>query len=174
MQYPEACAGILRFDIAVNLHNISGVLISINYIFFFFANLFTSNGRYYRIRKKRWTERFVLQVRYYVYGMFKHEEPPFKISKKRKFNPLQKLSYIAVMYIAMPVVILTGWAMMFPEAVFIDKIFGTSGLHLADLVHIIAGFVLSMFMFIHIYLCTVALPLGSSFRGMITGWHDKH
>ena len=106
------------------------------------------------------TKGLLRQFRYYAWGIFRGDPHPYPHSEERKFNPLQKLSYIAVMYIFMPVVIITGWGLMFPDAVVIGKIFGTSGLHLADLLHIISGFVLSMFMFIHVYLCTIAQPPG--------------
>jgi thiosulfate reductase cytochrome b subunit len=73
----------------------------------------------------------------------------------------------------MPFVIITGWAMIFPELIFVNKIFGTSGLHVTDLVHIMMGFILSLFMFVHIYLCTIGKPAGSHFRAMLSGWHHS-
>ena len=53
----------------------------------------------------------------------------------------------------------------------VDGIFGVNGLVLTDLLHVIMGFLLSIFMIIHIYTITMGLhPLGN-FRAIITGWH---
>jgi thiosulfate reductase cytochrome b subunit len=46
-------------------------------------------------------------------------------------------------------------------------------LHLTDLVHIIVGFFLSVFMVIHIYLCTIGKPAGTNFRAIMSGWHHS-
>lgn len=171
LQYSNPDYSIMEFNLAVSLHNISGIILTASYVLFFFGNIFTSNGKYYRIKKKGWPKRLVKQFRYYTIGIFKGEEAPYKVTAKRKFNPMQKFSYILIMHIIMPVLFLTGWALMFPDLIFINKIFGTSGIHFTDLVHIIAGFVLSIFMVIHIYFCTISKVPGASFRAMITGWH---
>ena len=53
----------------------------------------------------------------------------------------------------------------------VDGIFGVNGLVLTDLLHVIMGFLLSIFMIVHIYTITMGLyPLGN-FRAIITGWH---
>src|SRR4030043_276585 len=55
---------------------------------------------------------------------------------------------------------------------FIGKIFGTGGLLLTDLIHVILGFLMSLCMFVHIYKCTLAKTPSSSFRAIITGWQQ--
>ena len=113
------------------------------------------------------------QFRFYVYGVFKKEDPPYPVTKKRKFNPLQLVSYVGAMYILMPLVIISGLALLFPEIIVTD-VFGWSGIHLTDLLHIIAGFMLSLFMIIHIYFCTFGHTVTSNFKGMIDGYHHVH
>jgi thiosulfate reductase cytochrome b subunit len=105
--------------------------------------------------------------------LFKGEGAPYPVSKKRKFNPMQKLSYLLVMYVLMPVMIVTGLALMYPEII-IEDVFGISGIHLTDLFHIISGFVLSVFMVVHVYFCTIGKTPVSNFRSMVTGWHEAH
>ncbi len=70
-------------------------------------------------------DRLILQVKYYLFGVFKGEKPPFPENENRKFNPLQKVTYIAVMYVATPLVILSGIALLFPEII-IDKVLGST------------------------------------------------
>jgi thiosulfate reductase cytochrome b subunit len=173
MQYSNPEYPLIRFDIAVSIHNISGILLSVNYLFVFIGNLATHNGAYYRIRLKGFYKELLSQGRYYMFGIFKGEKAPFPINAERKFNPLQKVAYVAVIYFLMPLIIITGWALIFPEMIFINKIFGTSGLHVTDLFHITIGFILSLFMLIHIYLCTIGKPSGTHFRAMLSGWHQS-
>lgn len=173
MQYSNPEYPLIRFDIAVSVHNISGILLSVNYFFVFIGNLTTGNGKYYKIRLKGMYQELLAQGRYYLFGIFRGEKAPYPINGERKFNPLQKISYVAVLYFLMPLIIITGWALIFPEMIFVNKIFGTSGLHVTDLLHITIGFILSLFMLIHIYLCTMGKPRGSHFRAMLSGWHHS-
>lgn len=173
MQYSNPEYPLIRFDIAVSIHNISGILLSLNYLVILAGNIFTPNGAYYKIRLKGFYKELAAQAKYYLFGIFRGEKAPYPINGERKFNPLQKISYVAVIYCLMPLVMITGWALIFPEVIFVKKMFGTSGLHLTDLLHIVVGFVLSLFMLIHIYLCTIGKPAGSHFRAMLSGWHHS-
>jgi thiosulfate reductase cytochrome b subunit len=173
MQYSNPEFPMLRFDLAVSIHNTSGILLSLNYLVIILGNIFTINGRFYKIKRIGFMQELISQANYYLFGIFKGNKAPYPINSERKFNPLQKISYVAVLYFLMPLVIVTGWAMIFPEMIFFNKIFGTSGLHFTDLVHILMGFILSLFMFVHIYLCTIGKPAGTHFRAMMSGWHHS-
>jgi thiosulfate reductase cytochrome b subunit len=173
MQYSNPEFPMLRFDLAVSIHNTCGILLTLNYLVIILGNIFTTNGLFYKIKRKGFIHELVSQADYYLFGIFKGNKAPYPINSERKFNPLQKISYVAVLYFMMPFVIITGWAMIFPELIFVNKLFGTSGLHVTDLVHILMGFILSLFMFVHIYLCTIGKPAGTHFRAMLSGWHHS-
>jgi thiosulfate reductase cytochrome b subunit len=173
MQYSNPEFPMLRFDLAVSIHNTCGILLSLNYLVIILGNIITTNGRFYKINRKGFIRELLSQADYYLFGIFKGKKAPYPINGERKFNPLQKISYVAVLYFMMPFVIITGWAMIFPEMIFVNKLFGTSGLHVTDLVHILMGFILSLFMFVHIYLCTIGKPAGTHFRAMLSGWHHS-
>ena len=173
LQYSGQEYIVIKFQVAVSMHNIAGILLCINYLVIFFGNIFTKNGMYYRMRMRWLKKEIPLQFNYYMFGIFRGEKAPFPINSRRKFNPLQKVSYVAVLYFLMPLVFITGWALIFPNILFVDKIFGTSSLHFTDLVHIIVGFILSIFLFVHVYLCTIGKPAGSHFRAMLSGWHHS-
>jgi thiosulfate reductase cytochrome b subunit len=169
MQYSNPQYPMIRFDIAVSWHNVAGILLTLNY----FGNMFTHNGFYYRMRRRWLKKEIPAQARYYLFGIFRGEKAPYPVNSRRKFNPLQKVSYFAVLYFFMPLVIITGWALIYPQVMIVEKIMGTSSLHFTDLVHIIVGFTLSIFMFVHIYLCTIGKPPGSHFKAMLSGWHHS-
>ncbi len=170
MQYAGPEFHFIRFDLSVSIHNISGIALTGSYLIFFIGNLLTNNGRYYNMKIKKLGKRLIKQFRYYTIGIFKHEDAPFPISEKRKFNPLQKFTYVVTMYIFLPLVFISGWALLFPEII-IDVVLGWSGIHLTDLLHIITGFFISIFMIVHIYFCTIGKTASSNFRSMINGWH---
>ena len=135
------------------------------------GNILTENGRYYRIEKQNFLSDLWKQMKYYAVGIFKKEKHPFPVTEKRKFNPLQKFTYVLAMFIAMPLLIISGIGLLLPE-ITINKFFGVSGLILTDLLHITMGFFLSLFMIIHIYTCTLGSSPISLFKSMITGYHE--
>lgn len=173
MQYTgEDLKFLVGFEKAVKWHNLSAAFLTLSFIFFVTGNLFTGNGKYYKIEKQNFWPDLLKQTRYYAWGMFRGEKHPFPVTLERKFNPLQKFSYVLAMYVAMPLVIISGIGLMFPE-VTINRVFGVSGLILTDLLHITMGFFVSVFLVIHIYTCTLGSKPTSLFRGMITGYHES-
>jgi len=174
LQYASESYTIISFNDAVKIHNISGIILVVNYIFFLVWNRFTSNGQYYQFALKGLWVRVTKQLRYYSIGIFKKEEPPFPININRKFNPLQKLSYVFVMYIIIPIIIITGIMLFFPDLLLADVLGITGVLHLTDLMHIVMGFFCSIFMLVHVYFCTIGKTPGSNFKSMINGWHEAH
>jgi len=112
------------------------------------------------------------QLRFYSFGMFRGEKHPFPVTMENKFNPLQKFTYVLSMYVGMPLLIISGLGLLFPE-ITINKLFGVSGLVLTDILHKSMGFLLSIFMIIHIYTCTLGARPGSLFWGMVSGYHPS-
>jgi thiosulfate reductase cytochrome b subunit len=173
MQFSNPKVPLIRFDIAVSIHNIFGILLIANYLLFFIGNLYSWNGKQYKISFPGFYQRLISQFRYYTHGIFKGENPPFPVSKETKFNPLQQFTYVMVMYICVPVIAITGMGLMYPDII-PTRLVGLSGLHITDLFHILIGFVISLFMFVHIYFCTIGKTPSSNFKSMITGYHEAH
>lgn len=161
---------VVGFAKAVKWHNYAAFLLTTSYVFFIIGNAFTKNGRYYRINSENFWYDLMKQLRYYSFGMFRGEKHPFPVTEERKFNPLQKVTYVLAMYLGMPLLIISGFVLLFPEVAF-DNVFGMSGLVLNDILHIATGFLLSIFMIIHIYTCTLGAKPSSLFWGMISGYH---
>lgn len=173
LQYSSPEYSLIPFQHAVAFHNLAGIILSISYLFFFISNRVTRNSRFYKVNIGTMMTELMLQARYYLLGIFRKEKAPFPVTSERKFNPLQKISYVAIMYFFLPVVVLSGWGLLYPDIV-ISNIFGLSGLHLTDLVHIVSGFAISIFLFVHIYFCTMGETYSELFKSMVTGYHVKH
>lgn len=172
MQYTdkEQATYMIGFAKAVKWHNFAAIILVVNYIIFVTGNLLTANGKYYRIGKKDFLLNLKKQFIYYSKGMFKGEKHPFPVTEERKFNPLQKITYVLALYVALPLLIISGIGLLLPE-ITITTFFGISGLILTDILHITMGFFLTIFMIIHVYTCTLGHKPGSLFRGIITGYH---
>ncbi|MCX6226437.1 MAG: cytochrome b/b6 domain-containing protein [Bacteroidia bacterium] len=171
MHYASPDATRIRFDLAVSMHNISGVLLSLSYVIFFLGNLFTGNGLNYVIQFRGFRRRLWKQMYYYTIGFFKKEEPPFPIGSARKFNPLQQVTYAAVMYFFLPVSVVTGWGLLFPGIV-IEEWLGLNGFAVTDFLHILGGFAVSMFLLIHLYFATMGKKPTDHYKAMLTGYHE--
>jgi len=165
MQYAAAGSLLLPLPIAVKLHNVFGAVLLLSYLCFFIGNLFTANGKHYFIKNIFNKENIKKQFQYYTMGIFRKEKAPFKISSNDKFNPLQRVSYLLIMYVCTPIIIITGTIMMNPT------VFETgSGFLLIDIIHILAGFLISLFLLIHIYFATIDGK--KNFDAIKTGWHE--
>jgi thiosulfate reductase cytochrome b subunit len=174
MQYTDTANAsyVVGFAKAVKWHNFAAFILVFNYIFFVTGNILTNNGKYYRIAKKNFLSNLMMQFKFYAGGMFKGEHHPFPVTMERKFNPLQKITYVLALYVAVPLLIISGIGLLLPE-ITIKTIFGISGLILTDVLHISMGFMLTIFMLIHIYTCTLGHKPTSLFRGIITGYHSS-
>lgn len=161
---------IVDFPVAVKFHNIVGITVSLNYIVYFFGNMFTRNGQFYIVKPRGFLKRPMKQAYYYAWGMFHGMTSPYPLSEKRKFNPLQKYTYILTMYIAMPCLILSGFGLLFPELI-IDRVYSVSGIFLTAVFHSALGFFMSIFLIIHLYIATIGKSPLENYKSMITGWH---
>ena len=86
------------------------------------------------------------------------------------FNVLQKLSYIGVIFVLIPLIIFTGLAMspaMDMAWPWLVDLFG--GRQSARSIHFIVAALLLLFIVVHLLLVLLSGPL-NGLRGMITGW----
>ena len=173
MQFSNPKLTFPNFELAVNLHNIAGILVTVNYLLFFLGNILTSNKKYYRLKLKGLIKRLTLQVEYYTSGMFKNHQPPFPLSEKRKFNPMQKVSYLIVMYLFVPGLMVTGLALLFPETI-IENVYSVSGIFLTAILHASLGFLVSIFLIVHLYVASIGKHPLNNFKSILNGYHDIH
>ncbi len=161
---------LVSFDKAIDIHNVAGIVVTINYLIFFIGNLVTSNGKFYIVKPRAFLKRPMKQAYYYAWGMFHGMKAPYPLSEKRKFNPLQKYTYIAVMYFVLPCVIISGFGLLFPEII-IEKVYNVSGIFLTAVFHSALGFIISIFLIIHLYIASIGKNPLDNFKSILTGWH---
>ena len=173
MQYSHPEYPVIRFDLAVKWHNLAGIFLTVSYFVFLTGVLFTSIGRYYVIKTEGLATSFIKQLRYYLVGVFRGEKNPFQVSERSKFNPMQLITYNLIMHAITPITFITGWALLYPETIVLD-VFGYSGIMLTSLVHSIAGFFISIFLIIHLYVITMGKSTRENLKSIIYGYHEAH
>lgn len=170
MQSSVEASQVIGFNLIVSLHNIAGIVVTLSYLLYFTGNIVTPNGKFYRLKRQGFFKRPVRQAMYYAWGMFHGQKSPYPLSERRKFNPLQKYFYILVMYFSVPVVIVTGLGLLFPEVI-IDKIYMFSGVLVTAVLHSAMGFLISIFLIIHLYVASIGKSPLQNFKSIVTGWH---
>jgi thiosulfate reductase cytochrome b subunit len=89
----------------------------------------------------------------------------------RCYNVLQKLSYLSLVFVALPLIILSGLTMspaMNASFPWMLDLFG--GRQSARSIHFILAFALVAFVVVHLVMILLSGPLGK-IRAMITGWY---
>ena len=161
-------AGSLPFALSVDLHHYAGLLLIANYLAFALMSIATGNIRSYIPSPKRVIGRTWQQIRFYLYGIFVGEPHPFRATRRNRFNPLQKAAYLPLMYLAMPLLILSGIFMLFP-AWTPQSIFGYQGRWLTDTFHYLLAVLFTVFFIAHLYLGTTGHKATAFFKAMISG-----
>lgn len=170
LQYANQDNWFLSFSSAITLHNSAGITLTFNYLLFFLGNLVSGNYKQYIPKLKGIFTRLFVQARFYLWGVFKGEPHPYEVNLENKFNPLQQITYTNIMYLVMPIIFITGWALLFPEFI-VKEFFGESGLFLTAILHTVTGFFLSLFMIGHFYLAISGKTIKEGIKPMIDGYH---
>ncbi|MBL8397343.1 MAG: cytochrome b/b6 domain-containing protein [Candidatus Accumulibacter sp.] len=158
---------LFGFEKAVACHNFAAWSLVGLWIFALFWHLTTGEWRHYIPT----TEKVLLVAKYYSSGIFRNEPHPFKPSALNKHNPLQRLTYLAVLLLVSPLLWITGWLYLFHGD---WNAWGLADLPLAPVAigHTIGAFLMLAFFVSHLYLVTTGPTMTSQIKAMITGWEE--
>ena len=162
----------VEFSLAVRLHNIAGITLIGAYLFFVIANIVSGNWWQFVPKPPGIIQRLMAQGRWYAFGIFRGDPSPHEPTKAEHFNALQAVTYWNVMYLLMPIVILSGLVYLYPEFA-PDKLFGFDGLLPVAMLHYLSAAAILLFLLSHIYLGTTGKTVGAMFKMMFTGWHES-
>lgn len=154
---------LLGFQTAVNIHDFIGLSWLIMFAFFVFWLFTTGEWKQYIPT----TKKLLLVVRYYSWDIFKGNAHPIQKSKGAKHNPLQRLAYLGISALLLPIQMVTG--LLYYLYNDIQPVLSLSTL---AAVHTLVALFLINFLIIHIYMTTTGHSLFSHIAGMITGWEE--
>jgi thiosulfate reductase cytochrome b subunit len=165
-------AWLVPFQVAVPVHNAAGILLTLFWLAFLAGNLWGGNGKYYLLDLRTLPRDLLAQSGYYLRGIFTGAPHPFHVSAEHKLNALQALSYIGVMYLLMPALIVSGWAFLLSTAL-PATVFGVGTVWIVAMVHLATSWMLALFLIVHLYIITTGATPTSNLRAMLTGWHRE-
>jgi thiosulfate reductase cytochrome b subunit len=167
IHFAETELAVIPFATAIPLHNWTGIAFGVLYVLFVVMNMF-GNIKHYTLPRMRSVLRI---LGWYSYGMFRGKPRPFARSTEKKFNPLQAISYLLVMYALTPACTISGALLLVPSLA-PDRVAGAGGVWPMAMIHLATGWGLSLFLIAHLYMITTGPSVGAYLRQMVTGEID--
>ncbi len=158
------------FETAVDIHNKAAWGFIILIVFAIFWHFTTGEWKQYIPT----TKNLRAQAEFYLFGIFKNAPHPTKKTLISKLNPLQRLVYLGLKILVIPVMVFSGLLFMFYRYPQGDQIaaINIDNLEIIALVHTAGAFVLLSFVAVHLYLITTGHTITSNLKAMITGWEE--
>jgi thiosulfate reductase cytochrome b subunit len=167
---------LFSFETAVNVHSWLGFILIANYFIWLVYYLVTGNIKIYipPLHKPiEFAKKALNQAKFYGYGIMVGDENPHHSTFYNKFNPMQQVSYLAIMVLLIPLQLITGLFLWDP------KLFGPAvnlvgGLQIVDLIHVLLWIFFSAFMIVHFYLATLGHTPMAHIIAMFKGYEEIH
>lgn len=157
---------------AIHLHNYVGFMVISNYGLWLFYSLGSGQIRLYLPSFKGMIPKIIEQVVYYTYGIFRGDPNPHHISVEAKFNVMQQQTYAMIMFVLVPLQIVTG-LLLWEIKRFEDYIQFLGGVRIVNLIHVVLFFFFAAFMIGHIYLATLGHTPLAHIKAMFTGYEEE-
>lgn len=154
---------LFGFKTAVNIHNFVGLSWLILFAFFVFWLFTTGEWKQYIPT----TKKLFSVILYYSWGIFQGKPHPIQKSKGAKHNPLQRLAYLGISAMLLPVQMVTGLLYYL-----YNYMPGILPLSVLAVIHTLIALFILNFLVIHLYMTTTGHSLFSHITGMITGWEE--
>jgi thiosulfate reductase cytochrome b subunit len=156
---------------AIALHNYVGFAVIANFFIWLTYYLGSGNVKIYIPDPRNLPALTRKQLQYYGYGIFVGKPNPHVVTPENKFNPLQQLAYLAIMFVFLPAQMMSGlflWQIKKYE----EYINLLGGIKLLDTIHVLLFFLFTSYLFIHCYLATLGHTPLARFKAMFTGYEE--
>lgn len=180
IRFPEHLSLLGSYRNAIQVHNVAGIIVAISFSFWFFYYKMVRNKleKLYVPNEEDIKHGIVRQLLYYCFWYFVGRPSPFHASPEEKFNPMQKSAYLAVMFVLMPLVGLTGILLMNVTPLRV-LVLMWGGIKVIDALHFLLACSLLAFLCTHVYLATLGATPMAYIKPMLFGWeevpeHDEH
>lgn len=163
--------GAFSFRNMVYVHNIIWMLLAINAALSLFYHFASGRIKQFIPRPYGFFDEAIIQAKYYIKGIFKHESHPFEKTPDKKMNPLQQVTYFGILNVLLPLQGLTGIAMWGLQR-WPDISTALGGLVWLAPFHTLIAWTFATFILGHVYLTTTGSKPLDGITGMVTGWED--
>jgi thiosulfate reductase cytochrome b subunit len=174
IRFPEYISLFGSYKSAILLHNTAGLVVAASFsLWFFYYGLVARNMRKIYIPTKDDLQVGILrQAKFYFLTYFLGWTNPHHPTPEKKFNPMQKSAYMAIMFVLMPLIALTG-ILLTNVSPLRELVILVGGLKILVAVHYLLACCLIAFLFTHVYLATLGKTALSYIKPMWTGWEDE-
>lgn len=159
---------LLGFEQAVNAHTTAAWTLVGLWCFAVFWHFTTGEWRQYIPSFEKVTD----MVKFYAIGIFMQMPHPYKVHPQRKHNPLQRLTYLGILAVAVPLIWITGWFYLFHDKWADWGLDGILSLDWVAFFHTLGAFIFLIFVIAHVYLTTTGHTPLAHIKAMITGWEE--
>jgi len=164
--------GMFSFAYMVQVHNVLGFILLINAALALFYTLASGTIKRFLPAPKGFFGRMMAQTMYYTRGIFTGQPHPLEKTKEHRLNPLQQLTYLAILNVLLPAQVVTGviiWGMQ--KWPLLAENLG--GLPVLAPLHTFLAWAFAAFIVMHVYLTTAAgKTAGAGIKSMISGWEE--
>jgi thiosulfate reductase cytochrome b subunit len=161
---------IFGFEKAVYFHRFASWMLIGLIAFAIFWHLTTGEWKQYIPTLKN----LRAQIIYYLSGVFKGEPHPTEKTQVSKLNPLQRIVYLSFKLILVPVTVISGLFYMFYKTFDTNDVIVIRDIPLGTIAfwHTLGGFLLMIFLVIHVYMTTTGSTPTSNIKAMMTGYEE--
>ncbi|HEX6386818.1 MAG TPA: cytochrome b/b6 domain-containing protein, partial [Anaerolineae bacterium] len=163
--------GAFSFSYVVQVHNVLGFILVINAALAAFYHLASGEIRQFLPRPYGFFDQAIIQARFYLRGIFRGEAHPFDKTRQRKLNPLQQVTYLAILNVLLPLQIMSG-IMMWGAQRWPETAAALGGLPFLAPLHTLVAWLFASFIIMHVYLTTTGPTPLAGIRAMMLGWDD--
>ncbi|MDY0189865.1 MAG: cytochrome b/b6 domain-containing protein [Desulfuromonas sp.] len=174
IRFPDVINIFGTYKAAVSLHHTAGIVVALSFVLwlFYYAVIARMLTKLYVPDVKDIQSGMIRQALYYFFYFFTGtKENPHHESPTNKFNPMQKGAYVVIMMILVPVVIVTGLALL-NLGPLRELVMLLGGVRVVVGVHFLVACALGAFIPTHFYLATLGHTPFAHFKPMWTGWED--
>jgi Ni/Fe-hydrogenase b-type cytochrome subunit len=171
IHYPDRFGVFGSMANAVRLHSWIGFALILNAFLGLFYHLTAEKYHHFLPRMNDFTVGAMRQARFYLYGIFRAAPHPFEPDPRHKLNPLQKITYLALLNVLLPFQIVTG-LLLWGANRWPSTFAAVGGLKVLAPAHTLGAFLFLAFVIGHVYLATTGDTPLSLLRAMITGFEE--
>lgn len=164
MHYPGF--ELFGFQLAHELHHFCAWSLVVLIAFAIFWHLTTGEWKQYVPTKQY----LGAMVGFYISGIFRNAPHPVKKTLINKLNPLQRLAYLGLKILIIPVMVTSGMVLIYYNDLVANGY--PISLGVVATIHTVGAFALLVFLVGHIYLATTGTSVLANTKAMITGYEE--
>jgi thiosulfate reductase cytochrome b subunit len=162
---------IPEYSVAVLIHKYLGYAMALSFLFWLVYIIASGSFRTHYLLRPSDLPTLGKQAFYYLFGVFQGSENPFTPTAEGKFNPLQKIAYGSVMLVITPLIVITG--ILFSDIFFFRGVIDwMGGVRLLDALHVVASYLLLLYLIVHLYMSTMGHHIFDHVKAMILGFEE--